>query len=151
MYKGDKNMFESKELKTKFEKVTGLTIVDIDWLFEYNDKLGEKDDKELIHNDILFKTLTEVREYNFQSNYWKDAETMQEDAEDAFNNLEEFMNKKLLIVYPEDDNASSICSILGISIDKQYNDHISIVYQREKSFDNEQELLEWCKEQGYEI
>ncbi len=80
--------------------------------------------KEQLGNDIRYKTLCKIKEdvlrFNYRSDYWGDAESYQEENEKAFELIEPYIGEEISIDF--DDEGTCNFLLIGMIIDKQYND-----------------------------
>lgn len=65
-------------------------------------------------------TIDEVERFNYQDDYWGDAERYQEDNVWLFERIQNYIGKEVLIKDDYDDEVYT-GTVLGIAIDKKYN------------------------------
>lgn len=109
--------------KSMNESYSEYPTVSIERLTGYNDKVDTLP-KEMIDSYLqLCTTRNQVERFNFHSDYWGDANSYQEEALDMFDYIDSYIGKIVNIEY---DDGTYPAKILGLVIDKQYNNHLSI-------------------------
>lgn len=100
----------------------------IDYILNRYDDL-DMIDKENLGNDSFYQTLvtsmSEVKEFNFHSDYWGSEDEYQEKAEELMSDIEPYIGKIVEYTIPEENETYKV-KINGIYIDKQYNSHLKL-------------------------
>jgi hypothetical protein len=95
-------------------------IPDITYILEDNDvDIATKDEiGSDIHYRTLLKTVRSAERYNYHSDYWGDADSYQDATVELMEEVEPYINKKVMVSY---DEGPVTFKLLGVLIDDQYN------------------------------
>lgn len=76
----------------------------------------------------LVKNVREAEKFNYHSDYWGYDEEYQENAVEFVREIKPYIGKKVGIECGDDEDLI-VATIVGVLIDKQYNNHIKILIE----------------------
>lgn len=117
-----------KLLKENLEDVEDISylIFDTSYGQKYIEELDIASKEEIDHYFTLIRNVHEAEVFNYHSDYWGYAEDYQEQNVELIDALSPYINKIVTIGYDDDFIQGTL---LGIAIDRQYNDisHTKVV------------------------
>lgn len=116
------NEMKKESLKSKIKIETSDYAANMTYFFEDYDWDIQPVTKEEIGSDLIYhtelKSVNDAERFNYHSDHWGNAESYQQDAIDAMNELEGYIGERVRIDF---DDSSIICTVVSLLIDKQYN------------------------------
>ena len=114
VFKMKRALKEKEDSSENAHDITGLLELDNGEYVDYT----SSDDVDYYYK--VLKSVEDAEKFNYHSDYWGSADSYQEDVVGLMENLENYIGKKVKITF--DDHEPLIGTLVGLAIDKQYND-----------------------------